>query len=225
MHDHGSAATAMLGLAGFVLLAVSENEGELEQAIETTASEDFCRGCGVQARLHDRRPTWVRDLPSGGRAVTLVWVKRVWRCVEAGCPVATWTETSAQIRARAGGDDRAGPRRGVPAGRRGRARGGRGGGRVRRVSWLTGLSRGSCQPDFNSTPIGPPASQVCQRSISIQAFTRGRSRWPYGLPTRQLARGWLGDRGPPRRTTAPRHGRMSRSAASHRSPGNSVPAR
>ena len=67
MQEEVSAATAILGLDGFVLLAVSENAGELEQAVETTAREDFCRGCGVQARLHDRRPTWVRDLPSAGR--------------------------------------------------------------------------------------------------------------------------------------------------------------
>jgi hypothetical protein len=50
------------------------------------------------------------------------------------------------------------------------------------VCSLTELSCGSRQLDFNSTPIGRPASHVCQRSISIQAFTRGRSRWPYGLP-------------------------------------------
>ena len=53
---------------------------------------------------------------------------------------------------------------------------------VSSLTELTGLSCASCQPDFNSTPIGAPASQVYQRSISIQAFTRGRSRWPYGLP-------------------------------------------
>jgi hypothetical protein len=57
----------MLGLDGFVLLAVSQQNGELEQAVETTAREAFCRGRGVQARLHDRRPTWVRDLPAAGR--------------------------------------------------------------------------------------------------------------------------------------------------------------
>lgn len=101
MQGDGSAATVMLGLDGFVLLAVSEYAGELEQAIETTAAEVFCRGCGVQARLHDRRPSWVRDLPSGGRPVTLVWVKRVWRCMERSCPTSTWTETSQNIRARA----------------------------------------------------------------------------------------------------------------------------
>ncbi len=101
MDGDGSASSAMLGMDGFVLLAVSSHDEELEQAVQTTAAEDFCRGCGVQARLHDRRPTWVRDLPVGGRPVTLVWVKRVWRCVQAGCPVATWTETSAAIGPRA----------------------------------------------------------------------------------------------------------------------------
>src|SRR4051794_28517 len=97
----------MLGLDGFVLLAVSAHDHELEQAVETTAVEGFCRGCGVQARLHDRRPTWVRDLPACARPVTLVWVKRVWRCVQPGCPVATWTETSPVIAPRASLTERA----------------------------------------------------------------------------------------------------------------------
>jgi transposase len=66
----------MLGLPGFVVLAVSEVEGELEQAIETTADLWGCPECGVVAELHDRRPCWVRDLPAGGRTVMLVWVKR-----------------------------------------------------------------------------------------------------------------------------------------------------
>src|SRR4051812_7483671 len=97
----------MLGLDGFVLLAVSQQNGELEQAIETTATVEFCRGCGVQARLHNRRPTYVRDLPAGGRPVTLVWVKRIWRCVEPRCPVVTWSETSPGIRPRASLTERA----------------------------------------------------------------------------------------------------------------------
>jgi transposase len=107
VQDEVSAATAMLGLDGFVLLAVSRQDGELEQAVETAVSEEFCRGCGVQARLHDRRPTYVRDLPSAGRSVTLVWVKRVWRCVELRCPVVTWSEKSPAIRPRASLTERA----------------------------------------------------------------------------------------------------------------------
>ena len=107
MFKDSTAATVMLGLAGFRLLAVSEYEGELEQAVETTATEDFCRGCGVVARPHARRPVRVRDLPSGGRPVTIIWLKRVWRCVEAGCPAATWSETSASIRPRRSMTERA----------------------------------------------------------------------------------------------------------------------
>lgn len=97
----------MLGLAGFRLVAVSEYGGEFEQMIETVADEAFCRSCGAVARAHDRRPSWVRDLPSAGRPVTLVWLKRVWRCVEGRCPVATWTETSTEIGVRMAMTERA----------------------------------------------------------------------------------------------------------------------
>ena len=107
MQEEVSAATAMLGLDGFVLLAVSRHNGELEQAVETTTTEEFCRGCGVQARLHDRRPTYVRDLPAAGRPVTLVWVKRIWRCHEPRCPRVTWSEVSLGIRPRASLTERA----------------------------------------------------------------------------------------------------------------------
>lgn len=97
----------MLGLPGFVLLAVSDHDDELEYAIETTEAVTGCPICGVVARLHDRRRTDVRDLPAGGRPVTLVWLKRVWRCHEPDCPRQTWTETSAAIRPRASLSERA----------------------------------------------------------------------------------------------------------------------
>ena len=70
MHGDGIATTTMLGLPGFVVLAVSEYAGELEQAVQTSARDGWCPGCGVRARLHNRRPSWVRDLPAGGRPVT-----------------------------------------------------------------------------------------------------------------------------------------------------------
>lgn len=91
---------ARAGLDGFVLLGVSSAYGELEQVIETTASEAWCLGCGAAAKPHGRRRTTIRDLPSAGRPVTLVWLKRLWRCLEPACEVRTWSETSEHIRPR-----------------------------------------------------------------------------------------------------------------------------
>ena len=78
-------------------IGVSEVDGELEQAIDTTADLVGCPECGAVAELHDQRPTWVRDLPSGGRPVMLVWVKRVWCCRYTACSKRTWTKNQ-QIR-------------------------------------------------------------------------------------------------------------------------------
>ena len=102
-----SATTVLLGLPGFVLLAVSEYDGELEQAIETTADLVGCPGCGAVATLHDRRPVRVRDLACAGRPVTLIWVKRVWRCRHQLCEVVTWSETAEAIASRASMTERA----------------------------------------------------------------------------------------------------------------------
>ena len=57
-----------VGLGRLCVLAVSEVDGELEQAVETTADLVPCPECGAVAQLHDRRPCWVRIcLPVDGR--------------------------------------------------------------------------------------------------------------------------------------------------------------
>ncbi|MDQ4103249.1 MAG: transposase family protein [Actinomycetota bacterium] len=113
MERERSAAAAMLGLPGFVVVAVSDYAGEVEQAIETTADLVGCPECGAVAELHDRRPCWVRDLPAGGRPVTLVWIKRVWRCRHRLCRKRTWTRDLTGDCA-AGVADPTSPRRDLP---------------------------------------------------------------------------------------------------------------
>ncbi len=73
----------------------------MEQAIETTADLVGCPGCGAVAELHNRRPVRVRDLTCAGRPVTLIWVKRVWRCRHELYEVVTWSERSKAIAPRA----------------------------------------------------------------------------------------------------------------------------
>lgn len=57
MRDDGTAVTAMLGLPGLLLLAVSSHDEELEYAVETTETVTGCPDCGVVARLHELRPS------------------------------------------------------------------------------------------------------------------------------------------------------------------------
>ncbi len=71
MHGNCNAATVMLGLPGFVLLAVLDLAARLSTRSRRVRK---CPACGVLARLDDRRFSDVRDLPATGRAVTLVWI-------------------------------------------------------------------------------------------------------------------------------------------------------
>ena len=103
-----SVTAALFGLDGFTVLATADAGGELEMLVETTADLVGCPQCGAVARAKDRRATWVRDLPIGGRPVVICWNKRIWCCPHALCPVNTWTEVHPGDRV-TGVSDRAGP--------------------------------------------------------------------------------------------------------------------
>ncbi|MGH3671315.1 MAG: transposase family protein [Pseudonocardiaceae bacterium] len=71
---------ALFGLDRFIVLGAADAGGELELLVETTADLVGCPECGAVARAKDRRPSWVRDLPIGGRPVVICWNKRIWCC-------------------------------------------------------------------------------------------------------------------------------------------------
>jgi transposase len=108
MEDDTTRVTAALfGLAGFEVLAAADVGGELELLVQTTLDLVGCPDCGAVARAKDRRPTWVRDLPLGGRPVVICWVKRIWSCPQSLCTRRTWTEQHAAIAPRASVTERA----------------------------------------------------------------------------------------------------------------------
>lgn len=100
--DHAiDPSVALLGLPGFALLELREEDHELVCLVETTATRAWCASCGVRAHSKGRATVTVRHLPSGGRPVRLCWRKRVWCCREEGCANKTWRERSELIAPRA----------------------------------------------------------------------------------------------------------------------------
>jgi transposase len=65
--------------------------------IDTPIVEAGCPSCGVvTSRVHQRTTQRVRDVPFDGQ-VTLWWVKKRWRCTEALCKRATFTEHTDEV--------------------------------------------------------------------------------------------------------------------------------
>ena len=68
--------------------------------VETDLTDpEACGSCGAEARLKDRDPVVLIDLPCFGRRARLLWRKRRWRCPSSACATASWTETDASIAA------------------------------------------------------------------------------------------------------------------------------
>ena len=56
-----------------------------------------CPSCGVLARLKDRAPVRLIDLPCSGRPTTTVWLKRRFTCIDVDCEQKTFTERDDRI--------------------------------------------------------------------------------------------------------------------------------
>jgi hypothetical protein len=76
-------------------------------AVETAVDRVGGATCGVTAVGHGRRRVQVRDLPTSGRPVRLVWAERLWSCPNPDCSTRTWSERSELIEARASLTERA----------------------------------------------------------------------------------------------------------------------
>ena len=101
MSDGIGLAEVLLGLPGFRVLGVTEDDNEVVISIESTVVRAFCQRCGVRAEPQDRMRVDIRDLACFGRPARLVWRKRRWRCRESPCSARTWTEHSEHVDAQA----------------------------------------------------------------------------------------------------------------------------
>ncbi len=86
----------IFGVEGVHVLDVTRrDDGTVVLDVETDQVLAGCTSCGVVAVGHGRRVVRLHDTPCFGRPVLVRWRKRIWRCAEASCPVATWTEDHA----------------------------------------------------------------------------------------------------------------------------------
>ena len=75
--------------------------GQLRIIIEMRSRDAPCPACGVMsARVRDRPPCRIKDLPASGQRVELWWRKRRLLCREPLCPRRSFTQTSVAIRPR-----------------------------------------------------------------------------------------------------------------------------
>jgi len=95
-------ADEMFNAPGLHVIDVHHDAGgQLVVTIETDEVVTGCRACGVVATGHGRRVHRAHDAPTFGTSVVIRWRKRVWRCLDPGCPVTTFSESHDLIGPRA----------------------------------------------------------------------------------------------------------------------------
>ncbi len=87
----------LVGLERVEVLDVARDDDRLVVTVASTERLVGCSACGTRARAKDRDRVSLADLPAFGSPVTLVWLKRRWRCGDADCGAGTWTEDRPDI--------------------------------------------------------------------------------------------------------------------------------
>ena len=151
----------LFGLPGVAVQRVERATGDdgaavrLVHVVTTAPSAAGCPQCGVvSVSVKQRRTTRPRDLPYGEEPLAVRWRKRQYRCREQACAHKAFTESIAEVPARA----RLTGRLCRPAGRAGRRRAERVGGRSRVPGELAG---------------GAPALRRVRRSAADRAGSAG----------------------------------------------------
>jgi transposase len=112
----------LVGLPAVRVLGVVDVAGEpIVVHVELETAAPACPSCRARARVKERPPVELVDLPCFGRPSRLVWRKHRWCCPDRACPTGSWTgEDPAIAPARAAMTDRAGRWATVQVGREGR---------------------------------------------------------------------------------------------------------
>jgi transposase len=82
----------LFDVPGMHVLSVDREPDRFVLTIESDVDVGGCPSCGVVAVGHGRRRRVVADAPVFGVPVRLVWLARLWRCREPGCPKGVFTE-------------------------------------------------------------------------------------------------------------------------------------
>lgn len=167
--------TILFGLPGVAVQRVERSQDEqgvalrLVHVVTTASSAAGCPQCGVvSTSVKQRRTTRPRDLPYGEEPLAVRWRKRQYRCREAACPRKAFTESIAEVPARARLTGRlcrqlAGQ---VAAGRSVSAVAAQ-----YQVSWPVAHRRYACYADALLTEPEPPVV------LGIDETRRGKPKW------------------------------------------------
>lgn len=97
--DPSAIVAHLVGLKDVRVLSYCRRGPAGEITIEQVVADGRCQRCGERARVKDRPVVTYVDLPFGGVPMTIRWKKHRLSCVNAACPVATFTLSDHRIAA------------------------------------------------------------------------------------------------------------------------------